>query len=429
MNRLKINARKTLSAFLLGLCLATTASPQAFCAGTANYDKGVKLMKEKQYTAAISAFALALKENPRDQNSYYCLGTCYYQMRDVSAAKTYYSGAVKISAASPTGKAAMAALNSIEQQLRKTSTAPTSSGTTTDSTRGVSRISSRQGGNEWESTSDVGSTLPNDCRVRFNRRDEGNHLYIEAYLNNRPITVIFDTGAEGCVFGFNHLQQVGMQPPTGKPQGQAQGVGSGGRQDMWLMKTKMRIGNIERANFPICVQKNLGTEPLLGQTFFRDYHYTVETDSNQTSGNIHFVRAGGAKQSGSVYKQRETNSEVPFTREGKEMVVNVTINGKNVQMYFDTGAASVVLSGAQAKAAGIQIPEDAVEGISQGIAGETKSLNFPVRHIKMGPIEKQNFNISVIEDLGVKKGLLGQSFFGDWRYTIDSVNNLIKLKR
>ncbi len=442
-----MKARKILSAVLLscsfGFGLVAPVVSPAF-AGS-NYRDGMQMMQARQYARAVASFEQALRENPRDQNSYYCLGTCYYNMKDLNNAKSYYLSAVQISANSPTGLAAKQALKGLEQQAQKSGANPvrtisnttstqsrsvssgTTSNTATNSTAGTGTMRrSRATQEEDEPTGDI-SSLPTNTRVRFYRRGS-DHLFVDAYVNNRSIPVIFDTGAESCAFGFNHLAQLGIPNPTTKPTGMAIGVGSAGAQPTWTVRTTVKIGNIERKNFPITVQKNLPTDPLLGQNFFKAFHYTVETDSNPETGAIHFTRSGG-QSAGSIYKQRESNAEVPFTREGREMVVSVLINGKPTQMYFDTGAAGVVLSKSIAKAINLPIPDDAEEGYRGGVSGDTKSLNFPVRSIKMGPIEKTNFQVSVIEELGVKKGLLGQSFFGDWRYTIDTTNNVIKFKR
>ena len=443
-----MKARKILSVVLLscsfGFGLVAPVVPPVLA--SSNYQDGMQMMQAKQYARAVASFEQALRENPRDQNSYYCLGTCYYNMKDLNNAKSYYMSAIQISASSRTGIAAKQALKSLEQQAQKSGATPVrtisntsstqsrsvSSGTTNNtaanSTAGIG-ISKRVSREEEDLAKDI-HTLPTDTRVRFHRRPEsgGDHLYVEASVNNRPITVMFDTGAEMCSFGFNHLQQLGIPIPTGKPTGQSLGLGSSGPQATWTVYTTLRVGNIERKNFPISVQKNLGLDPLLGQSFFKAFHYTVEADSNPQTGAIHFTRNTG-KQSGSIYKQREAGAEVPFSREGREMLVNATINGRSVPMYFDTGAAGVTLSKDLAKSIGVNVPEDADEGYDSGASGDSKSWTFPVRSVKLGPIEKTNFNIRVVEDLPMKRGLVGQTLFGDWRYTIDSTNNVIRFKR
>lgn len=425
--------------FSSSICFGLVAPMVPEALASSNYQDGLQMMKAKQYARAVASFEQALRENPKDQNSYFCLGTCYYNMHDMNNAKSYYLSAVKISATSPTGKAAMQAVKGLEQYENRSGAGSTKTVTNTlqgqRATTSSSFASSKAGTGKQSSREDDDlpndiHTLPTDTRVRFYRKPETgqDHLYVEGSVNNRPITMMFDTGAEMCSFGFNHLQQLGIPIPTGKPSGMSLGLGSSGPQATWTIYTTLRVGNIERKNFPISVQKNLGVDPLLGQSFFKAFHYTVETDSNPQTGAIHFTRNTG-RHAGSIYQQRETNSEVPFTREGREMLVTMTINGRSVPMFFDTGAAGVTLSKDLAKSVGITIPEDAQEGYDRGASGESKSWTFPVRSAKLGPIEKTNFDIRVVEDLPMKRGLVGQTLFGDWRYTIDSTNNVIKFRR
>ncbi|MDX2106486.1 MAG: retroviral-like aspartic protease family protein [Candidatus Melainabacteria bacterium] len=438
-----MKVKSLLSAFVISCSFASGVVLPAVSPAEAssNYQDGMRMMQARQYARAVASFEQALRENPKDQNSYYCLGTCYYNMKDMNNAKSYYTSAVRIAAATPTGKAAMQALKSLEQLERKSGASSiktisssggqpqqASSGSAANSTVAIKSL--KKASREDDDLPNDIHTLPTDTRVRFHRKPESgqDHLYVEASVNNRPITMMFDTGAEMCSFGFNHLQQLGIPIPTGKPSGMSLGLGSSGPQANWTIYTTLRVGNIERKNFPISVQKSLGVDPLLGQSFFKAFHYTVEADSNPETGAIHFTRNTG-RQVGSIYRQRETGAEVPFTREGREMLVNMTINGRSVPMYFDTGAAGVTLSKDLAKSVGITIPEDAEEGYDRGASGESKSWTFPVRSAKLGPIEKTNFNIRVVEDLPMKRGLVGQTLFGDWRYTIDSTNNIIKFKR
>ncbi|MBK7838746.1 MAG: hypothetical protein IPJ49_13905 [Candidatus Obscuribacter sp.] len=54
---------------------------------------------------------------------------------------------------------------------------------------------------------------------------------------------------------------------------------------------------------------------------------------------------------------------------------------------------------------------------------------FPVRTIKLGPIEKRDFEIDVVASSNMPHPLLGQTFFGDYQYTIDYDNKLIHFVR
>src|SRR5262249_46381828 len=148
----------------------------------------------------------------------------------------------------------------------------------------------------------------------------GNSMRVDAQLNGRGTSMVFDTGAETCVFGKNQLQQAGLTLPTGKADGLASGVGSGKPIETWKMRVDLKVGPILRKNFLITVQEDLQSEPLLGQSFFKDFEYTVDTGAH----SIQFKKRGLASAGGGGGRDNYT---VPFAREGNEMVVDVEVNG------------------------------------------------------------------------------------------------------
>ena len=98
-------------------------------------------------------------------------------------------------------------------------------------------------------------------------------------------------------------------------------------------------------------------------------------------------------------------------------------------MYFDTGAAGITFSQNQAKALNITIPEDAISTMHTGIGGTTGGQDFAVNRMRLGPIDKTNVMISVITHSQMRYPLLGQTFFGEWQFTIDNSQNLIRFVR
>jgi hypothetical protein len=107
-------------------------------------------------------------------------------------------------------------------------------------------------------------------------------------------------------------------------------------------------------NFEIGVHEKMNDYPLLGQTFFQDFTYTIDNGAH----SIHFVKKRKAGGSAYADPSRDPNN-VPFTRQGNEIVVNVSVNGRPTKMYFDTGATSCILSKEQVKQLGLTIHEDA----------------------------------------------------------------------
>ncbi|MBK7838745.1 MAG: clan AA aspartic protease [Candidatus Obscuribacter sp.] len=92
--------------------------------------------------------------------------------------------------------------------------------------------------------SNPGDYIPDECRVYCTR--ESNCLVLDARISNRPIKMIFDTGAESTVLGKNHLAELGLPAPTGNPIGTTMGVGEGGGQRCWQSNLEITVGNITR---------------------------------------------------------------------------------------------------------------------------------------------------------------------------------------
>ncbi|MGD9681636.1 MAG: aspartyl protease family protein [Candidatus Obscuribacterales bacterium] len=418
----------SLAVLFLFACLpARSADPDT--------ELGVKLFKQQKYVQAIKAFNRALKRSPKESGLYYFLGACYDQGGDRVSAKKLYGYAIQLSPSSESAQLAARALGKIDPAYLQSvvDAATRSPGNSSRHAVPAQRSSSSQhvGIVSTHSTPADLSSLPAESRVDFYRKPESGHLYLTAYVNNRPIEVMFDTGAEDCAFGKNHLQQLGIALPPGPPIGKAAGVG-GEPVDVWAMNASVKVGQIERKNFPIGVQERMSGAPLLGQTFFRDFRYSIEASQSGTRGTIRFVRndlIGGRSSTGSIYDRQTNRYEVPFHREGKEMVVQVEINGRPIPMIFDTGAHGVVLDREQMNQVGLSIPDNAEEGLSSGIAGTVKRFIFPVSRIKMGPIEKTNFQISILDQGKLPHPLMGQEFFQEWRYAIDNVHNVMKFKR
>ncbi|MBX9878235.1 MAG: aspartyl protease family protein [Candidatus Obscuribacterales bacterium] len=380
---------------ILALSVAFGFCISSMSAWGAAFEEGVKLFGQRNFKAAALKFDQAVKNNPNDSNAFYYRALNYQYLGDRAKASAAYQ---QIMQKFPYSTAAQYAQQALAQPEKP------------------SRASRSSGTHDFQSS--FGAD-PEQTKIHFTK--QGKSLVVDAELNNRRIPVIFDTGAEDCVFGTNHLRQLGINPPTGPATGQAAGVGSAEPVKTWQMNVELKIGQIKRSNFPISVQENLPTEPLLGQSFFKDFEYTID-DSIST---IELSKRGGGARASSG---SDSNS-VPFTQEGKELVVSVDVNGKKCQMYFDTGAEGITFTKEQARTLGLSIPEDAEQGTSMGIGGTTNSVSFTVQRMRMGPIEKSDIPVSVIEAGKMPKPLLGQTFYGGWQYTIDNQNKVIRFLR
>lgn len=108
-------------------------------------------------------------------------------------------------------------------------------------------------------------------------------------------------------------------------------------------------------------------------------------------------------------------------------MVKTVINGKPLTMMFDTGCERTSFSMSDWKKLGFDVPADAQKGISRGVLGDTTSYNFNLDSLKLlgtsRNIEQNSTPVSIAE--GSPASLLGMSFYGKYKYVIDTVHSTI----
>ena len=418
--------------FAAGLMLLSTAFTFSWPVQAAAdaYALGVKQFGAKTYPLAAANFKKAIAANPKNDSARYYYALSLHYNKDIAGATKAYAELIRMMPDSNGASYARAALAKLDAALLSSLPMPSRAAQQTYSQPGSTTSAASAGGAataQFRQSSPVASNpndkLPDDCRIYYTL--ENNSFVLDAYVNGRPMKMIFDTGAEICAFGKDNLAAAGIPAPTGQSTGTAHGVGDGGAQATWGMNVDLKVGTIERKNFHIKVQDSVNGHALLGQTFFQDFTYTIDNGAH----SIHFVKKrNSAGSSYAVDPSRDPNA-VPFVRQGNELVVTVAVNGRPTQLYFDTGATSVSLTKAQCKQLGITIPEDAENMEVIGIAGSTRAKLFNVRTLKMGPIEKRDFPIHVSDSEVAGLGLLGQTFYNDHQYTIDYERGYIHFLR
>lgn len=375
-------------------------------ASTSPYQQGVLQFKQGAFAQACNSFALASKNSPADSNAAYYYALSLQYCKRFAEAKSAYSTVISRFPGTAAASLSLTALNGFQggSQYRSTQT--------------VGQPSSSSDGSRDPSL----DTFPDECYVPF--ENVGNTLYINASINRRPIKMIFDTGAEFCAFGNNHLADLGIPAPTGRPAGQCKGVGLLAAQNYWDVPVDITVGAMTRRNFIINSQQRMDGEPLLGQTFFQDFRYTIDNGAR----TIHFVRKNKAGLYRGNNNARDTNA-VPFRRVGNEMVVDVYINGRRTSMIFDTGASVTSLSMQQLKEVGLTVPADAQDGIVNGVSGPSPAKIFNVQRMQCGPIDMRDVQVYLPASERNGPGLLGQTFYQSWQYTIDYDGSVINFLR
>lgn len=394
----------------------TACVPTPVGAQQSALDQGVLAYSQKDYQRALAYFLRARNSQVTDPGVYYYVALCRMQLGDQEAAVSDFRYIIAQFPRSAAAQHSRTALSGIGvRRVRISGPEPASSSAEPPVSR-VNNIIRNSG----RSVLDTSGTLiaPDRCRVYYELHN--NSFYIEGQVNGKSLDFVFDTGASTTFLGKNQLEKMGMSLPQGKPAGYSQGVGGSGLVPFWKHKINLKVGPIERRDYEVSVGAYCDV-PLLGQTFFNDFQYTID----KADSSIVLVKKSASGSQGVAVDDRYS---VPFTVEHNEILVEVQINGKPYKCYFDTGATMTCFSYRDLAKLNIRIPDDASAGIARGIGGSTATLTFPVSSMKLGPIEKYNFNISVVST-ALPKPLLGQTFFGDYKYTIDNDKKLIKFVR
>jgi clan AA aspartic protease (TIGR02281 family) len=398
---------------MIAFSILNFSAVQAFDPATA----GMAQFKAKQYKLAAVSLRLALSARPGDAALHYYYGACLYYQNDLNGAQAIFQYVVKHFPGSDAATRAQAAMDTFGQvSTPLASVVKAAPGTTLD------RALQVKAGAGLQTAAGGIVTGPDECNIPFERID--NCLMLDVLVNDRRTKMMFDTGAESCMFSQAQLQELRIQAPSGSPTGKAGGVGGVGVQETWQMPVSLTLGPINRKHFLVNIVRNMAVPPLLGQTFFQDFITTIDTSTN----NIHLRRR--YKKQGAIYKPEIGDPNiVPFIRMGNEIMVEAEVNGHNCQVMFDTGASACAFTKAQVAKLGITVPGDAAVEIGRGIAGSSRSSVFPISSLRLGPIEKRDFEVHVMEDAELPAPLLGQTFYRDWQFKIDDEKKCIHFLR
>ncbi len=110
-------------------------------------------------------------------------------------------------------------------------------------------------------------------------------LVVVAKLDGKECPMIFDTGADVCLFTVPQVEKLGLKL---RSLGQTMRVtGTGGVTRAPLCEIEnAQIGPISGPMLCLISNQTLMSKPLLGQTFFKNWHFTID----HTDGVIQFVK-------------------------------------------------------------------------------------------------------------------------------------------
>ena len=408
---------------LLSIAVLLFVICQSAVWASGDMDAGIASFGKHDYRAALTHFTAALKADPNDCDALYYEAITLHKLNEMNLAKQAYATIILRYPGTQAARNSQAALNYLNPAYLKKFQQQVASAS--DGSVSMPRRSNVAGyGASSESATSL-SNLPDQVRIPY--RKQGNNLVINAFINNHPLEMYFDSGAELTVVRKSQLGSLGLRDPRGAPTGQTYGVGDGGAQGTWMIKTDIKVGQIEHSNFPIAVQEDAGnmgpSYPLLGETFFRGFSYKV-MPIDESQGSIFFQKKGA---NSSIAQDSGT---IPYKDLGTDMIVTVQVNGRTVPMIFDTGAEGCCFTWHQwVNEMKMSVPEDATDARNSGIAGSTRSKHFNVDTMRLGSITKHDVPIDVIENSNIPYPLLGNSFFGDLHIDVDNSSHLIRVRR
>lgn len=402
--------RLTILTILPALMSSLAFCAEGWAAGADAYSTGVQLLTARKFPQAAQYFSQAVKVSPRQGMALYYLGLSKHYQGDRQGAMESYSRVLSEYPGTEACNLAVRGMSSIDPSILQQL-----------GLAGGGQSSGRRQQRHGQEASGGGDDLsmPPECRVSFTK--ESNCMIVDGRVNGRSTRMLFDTGAENVVFGMNHIQEMGINLGKSEQTVNVTGSGSRGSQKSEVHLVELSLGNIVRKNFPILVMEHADNYPIIGQRFFNELKYTVDNNSNC----ITFQRRSGQVASNAPL----TAYDVPFERDGKEIRVMTEIEGKKVPMWFDTGASWVVMSASQAQACGITVPDDARVVQTRGVNGLSRTRFVRVRSMRLGPVDKRDYEIGVADSLGSPYPLLGGDFLQNQQFTVDYDRGVIHFGR
>lgn len=431
----------------LALCLVSLSLP-GYAQGEDELKQGVTLFNQKKFEVAMPLFTRAAQKG-NIRGTYY-LALCHQNLRHEEKARELFRHISKNWAGSEEASLSDAYL------ARAGESVGSSASSTSVSTGGASGIAAGVSVKDRSSTPGVNlgkgnapvsgasgklqsilsaadaksdeitaaqwTALPQTARIPFQMKD--GHMWVQTKVNGNYINVVFDTGASVCVLSTADFPNLFSQAELER--GKAVMVARPhGNEQMRMIDTEISMHNITR-KCTVAITHSPGIS-VIGQNFFKEYSYEIDgfylrlTKAPLTKqqpvavqvtekGNV----VGVLTRSVSAANAAKTHDKysLPFVRQMDVMLVDIEVNGHKTQACFDTGCApdGIVVPPRMRSTLGLQQNSD-------GVYAE---------NVVIGPISRKFVPAYPASNLPCL--LIGPKLFGDRRYTIDPVNNLIKFQ-
>ncbi len=130
-----------------------------------------------------------------------------------------------------------------------------------------------------------------------------------------------------------------------------------------------------------------------------------------------------------TYNMEKLSLTIPFSEENGGMIVRGTVNGVSMRFIVDTGATLVAIPPEVAKQAGL------LDGPSTKVTVQTANGSIEAPRVTINTIEvakvKQSQVAATIQEISPtdsRLGLLGMSFFNQYKMTINRTSKEIQLE-
>lgn len=403
-----INIRQRIKSTLLGvIALSTLASPAVFA--DEYYDAGLKFFKQKDYARAKQYFDKAAENAPWDSNAFYYGALSAQYQRDFKTAKELWGKIIDRFPGTPACVNATAVMKQLDPGYFTRARLTPKPQTPSSPVGTPSPVSAGAGDpNGVEALlAKVQYTSPPQARIPISRVD--NRVVLDAQINNRSIKIEFNGSSTSVT--PKEAAALGLTNPDRTPLKVGQRA-----------VVPVRLGDISTQNFPVVVED--GDRGRLGDDFFRQFSYTVEPSQLVVT-----------KKSGSTARGQY---DVPFKKQGQDMIVDVTINGRRVSMVFDKDGGECIVPKKRAREFGLQVEEsesmsmfdpEKQSGPLRGEPGfgEVKVKKTAEAKISLGPVN--NVTTTVKVDDTAKDAKLGASVLSGWKFTVDPTAGLIRFSR
>ena len=372
-----------------------------------SYAQGELLYVQKKYPQALAAFRAAQSEKVHAAEAMYYEGLCYHQLGKMQEAKTAYMNLVNNYPRSKVARQALSTLAKLDPSI----------GLLIQEKTKELQVGTKR---------DKYASLPDKASFMYAKDVRSGHMLLKANFDGQLTTVMFDTGAGVTTCRQSLLDKLGVKPRwTGQG---ARMSGVGGEVSAKVAMISVNAGNLTRV-LPVYVEQDAGRAPpkeavlelpLIGQDFLDGYSY--EIDDARGIVNLHKAAPKGKTTARS---SRDSN-EVQFWRDGSHIVVRPKVNGRECEMYLDTGAGSVAFADRHLAMCGLNVPTSARRSTGGGVGGTRQSYNFVIESIELGPVTRKSVVATVLVNSSFPKPLLGQTFLQGLKYEIDSNRNVIR---